>query len=172
MTDSTRFWVVRARVASGHIVDAEALVEKEGITNAYVHLELYTAAVHGEQPQQANPQLTKALHILRQGSKEERQLADWLETGSATTEQVTGLNMTPSEKRIVLAAAGLRMPAIREEVFALGKKLNFSPYPPALLLKSVFGEPIPKIIVQDQPASHSATPTLDALKASTRRKTP
>ncbi|MFH0878344.1 MAG: hypothetical protein V2A34_01390, partial [Lentisphaerota bacterium] len=131
-----------AEITGGNIQKAEDLMNKMGVTNAFVDLQVYIAA--SLQPGSSNTalhHLQNAIEIFKNGGTEEKKLAGMLESGQALPESLLHLDMYPTEKRIALAALGLRIPSLKTEAFNLGRTLNYSPYPPALLLQKLWGAP-------------------------------
>jgi hypothetical protein len=83
----------------------------------------------------ADRQIAAASGAMAKGDDDHRALGEWL-AGKVrpNVQAATRLNLSHEEKRIALTVLGQRYPEIREECFALAKKLNFDRHPPYLIL--------------------------------------
>jgi hypothetical protein len=80
--------------------------------------------------------------LLRKGYSDERVLAGALAPdGTSDPKRLTRLALRPNEKRIALAALGVRHAADRDAYFALARRLCYDRDFPILFLRKFLGEP-------------------------------
>jgi hypothetical protein len=111
---------------------------QEGPPNANLgthHLLLYMAA-HANNPDFSQQHLDLAIKALRQGSAEERKVADRLSSeDSPQRDRLLRMGVMPKQKRVLLAALGTRFPDDRNVYFELASRLNYERTVPHLFLK-------------------------------------
>jgi hypothetical protein len=84
--------------------------------------------------------LGRAAALLAEGSREERQIGQWLSGARPELEDVLELRLWVADKRLVLALVGQIHPEVREGTHELARRLNYDKRPPHLLLRRVVGE--------------------------------
>jgi hypothetical protein len=84
--------------------------------------------------------LERAAALLAEGSREERQIGQWLSGVRPELEDVLELRLWVADKRLVLALVGQIHPEVREGTHELARRLNYDKRPPHLLLRRVVGE--------------------------------
>lgn len=124
-----------AEVTAGSWVASAPLLEKVEKPPAVDHLLMAAGALTINQRQLAKSQIDKAVALLRDGSPEERRLADWLsDSQPCNAEDALAISMLPEQKRVVLTLLGLKFPQEKQRFFELARKLNFMPTFPKLTL--------------------------------------
>ena len=131
----------RAHVSTGKLDEAAALLDKLP-ADPYAPLLLYIAAAHAGKSELADRAFARAVAAMRKGGYDIAWFADHLAADAPDVDAVLRRPMMPSQKRVLLAAFGLRHskdPEGRARCFALARKLNIDRPWPYLLLKDVLG---------------------------------
>ncbi|MCA9079836.1 MAG: tetratricopeptide repeat protein [Planctomycetaceae bacterium] len=90
------------------------------------HLALFAALYNAGDLSAAGEELQKAISMLGAGDADERLLAEAFgPEGVSDPEVLTHVAIRPGEKRVYMAALGVRFPADKEQYWTLGRKLNF-----------------------------------------------
>ena len=127
-----------AALTAGQVDEARRMTDGLEEPAALDHLLLYIAASRVKRADIAGPSLDKAVALFAKGDAPSRRVAGILSSGSVDAAELTTLKLLPGEKRIVLVAIGLRIPAVRAQAFETAKTMNYSAMPPRLLLDKIF----------------------------------
>ncbi len=111
------------KMLRGDTRTADSIMCEQGITNAYFDLLLYIASDEKD-AEHREEFLRRAVEGLERGDANERRMAGMLATGSATMDDLQRMGMDIGSKSIALTALGMRIPAIRKEVFVFAQELN------------------------------------------------
>ena len=132
-------WLYRAAVAKRDWNRATSLIDDELPQAPLQHLLLYVMASYEKNSAMAKEQLEQAVHLLKQQSKGERQLAKWLADGGnePDLEQVYEISLSPAQYPVVLTALGFRFPERRRVFRVAARKANYDPSFPGLVLDEV-----------------------------------
>ncbi|MBN1127278.1 MAG: hypothetical protein JXA82_19915 [Sedimentisphaerales bacterium] len=125
-------------VSSGKPADPNLV---ELLEDPFEHLLLYVYESRRGNPEQAVLFLDKSIDLLEKSYREQKEYSRYLvlEQGPDPS-QVCLLSLHPSQKRIALAALGIRFPQDREVYFSLAERLNFDRNFPYLYLQKLFQE--------------------------------
>jgi len=129
-------------LSTGRTAEAAKLLEGDAEVPFRWHLLVYIAAASGGDDETAAKHLGLAVGKMRKGGQQAREFAEYL-AGERTPEvdRALGLVVHPEEKRVLIAAMGVRYPRDRGKYFDLARKLNFDIHFPHLLLKRILGSP-------------------------------
>lgn len=132
----------RTNLALGRLDEAAAGLSRNPLAKAGEHLLLAVAAMDAEREDLATRHLNLAASGYAKGDAESRRLGRWL-AGSTLPDpdDVCALVMLPDQKRLVLAAMGLRDAAHRDRYFRAAAALNYDHAFPYWTLKKVLDGP-------------------------------
>jgi hypothetical protein len=128
-------------VAADKVDDAAAILAEDEADDWERHLILYLAARRAGKDDLAEESLQDAVVLMRKDRKEVRQIGTWLADGCPEKPQwVCECKLLPDDKRIVLAAMGIRYPQHQEVFFSAARRHNYDRRPPYLLLRDILGK--------------------------------
>jgi tetratricopeptide (TPR) repeat protein len=132
--ESLRFDVA---LAAGRLEEAAQLAAEPAGAAATRSLSLYVAAEAAGNPELAAHALQAAIEALRPYGRSGAVATAALSGELSESAPLLELGLDPELKRLVLAAVGLRQPRLRTACAELGRRLNYDPRPPYLLLRQV-----------------------------------
>lgn len=96
--------------------------------DAIDHLIVYAGANHAGMTALAEPHLTAAIDLLREGDASDRLLADWLAGDAPLPDDASRrISFMPVDSRVVLTALAQRFPDRADEFNTLANQMNFEP---------------------------------------------
>jgi hypothetical protein len=124
--------LVQALLSEGKLKEAAGALGKES-EQTQTLLVFYLAA-SGVQDAAAADYLSRAVAKLRKGDPAHQRFGEALANGGVPWSELLPQSIAIEEKRVLTVAVGLRRPELRDEAFALARKLNVDPRFPHMLI--------------------------------------
>ncbi|MCA9074850.1 MAG: hypothetical protein KDA93_07450 [Planctomycetaceae bacterium] len=124
----------------GDLHEAVGTISADDTTSDQIdrHLAVYLKAHQVGEEALAEQQLSRAIELLRESSREEKLYAEALSPeGTSDPDLLLGLTVLPNNKRVILAALGVRHAADQNAYWALARRLNYERKFPWLFLNEL-----------------------------------
>ncbi|MES1168036.1 MAG: hypothetical protein ABUL61_02585, partial [Oleiharenicola lentus] len=128
-----------AACTANDVKQATAVLKTIETPSSQLHLLLYLVAQRAGDPS-AETHFQHALDQMQKEDNKHRRVASLLAAPAPDARSVCAVRLRLEEKRVLLAALGVRDPANRAAYFALARKLNTGPGFPYYFLQPILGE--------------------------------